>query len=123
MYLGTDRATVPAVNTFLTWLDKAHPGESGSIFSVSAWGAGMLLVQAMAAAGSAVTSTSAIKALEGITSFDSGGLTATFNPGQRVGAHCLLIAGVQNGAWTRIDPSSGFLCNGTYNNIPVSALK
>jgi ABC-type branched-subunit amino acid transport system substrate-binding protein len=123
MYLGTDRATVPAVNTFLTWLDKAHPGESGSIYNVSAWGAGMLLVQAMAGAGSSVTPATVIKSLDGITSFDSGGLTAEFNPGQRIGAHCQLIAGVQNGAWKRIDPSSGFLCNGTFNNVPLSALK
>jgi ABC-type branched-subunit amino acid transport system substrate-binding protein len=123
MYLGTDRPTVPAVNTFLTWLDKTHPGKSGSIFSVSAWGAGALLQQAMAAAGSSVTPATVIRSMSAITSFDSGGLTAEYNPGQRIGAHCLLIAGVQNGSWTRIDPSSGFMCNGTYNNVPLSELK
>jgi hypothetical protein len=123
MYLGTDRPTVPAVNTFLTWLEKTHPGKTGSIFNVSAWGAGMLLVQAMSDAGPNVTSATTIQALSKITTFNSGGLTADYNPGQRIGAHCLLIAGVQNGAWARIDPSSGFICNGTYNNVPLSALK
>jgi ABC-type branched-subunit amino acid transport system substrate-binding protein len=122
MYLGTDRATVPAVNTFLTWLDKTHPGKSGSIFNTSAWGSGMLLNQAMSTAGSSITPASVIKALSGITTFNSGGLTADYNPGQKIGAHCLLIAGVQNGQWTRIDPPSGFLCNGIYNNVPLSAL-
>lgn len=123
LYLGTDRATVPGVNTFLTWLDHAHPGESASIFSVSAWGAGMLLEQGMSQAGSQVTQTSVIQAMGEITSFDSGGLTATFNPGQRLGAHCMVIAGIQHGEWVRIDPKSGFECNGTYHDVPLSALK
>ena len=123
LYLGQDRATVPAVNTFLTWLDKAHPKETASIFSVSSWAAGTLLTQAMASAGGQVTQSSVIQALDKITSFNSNGLTATTNPGQRLGATCVVIAGVVNGQWTRVDPQSGFLCNGTYNHIPLSQLK
>ena len=123
MYLGTDRASVPGVNTFLTWLDRTHPGESASIFSVSSWGAGMLLVQGMSQAGSQVTPSSVVQAMNNITSFDSGGLTASFNPGQRLGAHCMVIAGIQHGQWVRIDPKSGFECNGTYHDVPLSALK
>lgn len=123
LYLGEDRATVPGVNTFLTWLDKTHPGESASIFSVSSWGSGMLFTEALSKAGAQVTQASTIQALNGITSFDSGGLTATFNPGQRLGAHCMVIAGIRNGKWTRIDPKSGFECNGVYHNVPLSALK
>jgi ABC-type branched-subunit amino acid transport system substrate-binding protein len=122
MYLGSDRATVPAVNTFLAWLNRTHSGELGSVFNVSAWGAGMLLDQAMAQAGSSITQASVIKAIEGITSFNSGGLTSEFNPGQKMDAHCLLIAGVQNGQWTRVYPSSGFECNGTFHSVPLSAL-
>lgn len=123
LYLGEDRATVPGVNTFLTWLDKTHPGESASIFSVSSWGSGMLFTEGLSKAGAQVTQASTIQALNGITSFDSGGLTASFNPGQRLGAHCMVIAGIQNGKWTRIDPKSGFECNGVYHNVPLSALK
>jgi len=124
LYLGQDRATVPAVNTFLTWLDRTHPGESASIFSVSSWGSGMLLVEGMSKAGSQVTQASTIQAMNGITNFDSGGLTATFDPGQRLGAHCMVIAGIRNGQWVRLDPTpSGFECNGAYHDVPLSALK
>ena len=123
LYLGQDRATVPAVNTFLTWLDHAHPGESASIFSVASWGAGMLLTQAMSQAGQQVTQASTIEALTKINRFDSGGLTATYNPGQRIGTHCMVIAGIQNGNWVRLDPKSGFECDGVYHNVPLSALK
>jgi hypothetical protein len=83
----------------------------------------MLLVQAMSQAGSRVTQSSVIQAAGRITTFDSSGLTAPFNPGQRLGAHCMVIAGVQHGQWTRIDPKSGFECNGTYHNVPLSELK
>ena len=123
LYLGTDRGAVPGVNTFLTWLGRTHPGESASLFTVSAWGSGMLLVQAMSQAGDQVTQASVIQALGNITSFDSGGLTAPTDPGQRLGSHCMVIAGVQHGQWVRIDPKSGFECNGVYHNVPLSQLK
>ena len=126
LYLGQDRASVPGLNTFLTWLDRTHPGESASIFSVDSWGAGMLLTEAMSKAGSGgaqVDQASTILALGGITSFDSGGLTAVYNPGQRLGTHCMVIAGIQNGQWVRLDPKSGFECSGAYHNVPLSALK
>ena len=122
LYLGTDRTTVPAVNTFLTWLNKTHPNKSASIFSVSSWGAGTLLTQAMAAAGPNVTQAAVIRALDNITTFDSSGLTADTNPAKRLGATCDVIAGIQNGQWTRIDPKSGFECDGVYHNVPLSAL-
>jgi ABC-type branched-subunit amino acid transport system substrate-binding protein len=123
LYLGQDRATVPGVNTFLTWLERTHPGESASIFSVSSWGSGMLLTQAMSQAGGEVDQHSTIEAMTGITNFDSGGLTAAFDPGQRLGAHCMVIAGIQHGEWVRIDPKSGFECNGVYHDVPLSQLK
>jgi hypothetical protein len=62
-------------------------------------------------------------ALRTITNFDDNGLIAPANPGQKVGTHCMLIAEVVNGQWSRIHPSSGFDCSGTYNNLPLSALK
>jgi ABC-type branched-subunit amino acid transport system substrate-binding protein len=126
LYLGQDRATVPGVNTFLTWLDQTHPGDAPSIFSIASWGAGMLLTEAMAKAGAGgaqVDQASTILAMSGVTSFNSGGLTATTDPGQRLGAHCMVIAGIQNGQWVRLDPKSGFECNGVYHDVPLSALK
>jgi hypothetical protein len=122
MYLGTDRATVPAVNTFLTWLDNAHPGDTANIYSVSSWAAGTLLDQAMAAAGSSITQQSVMKALDGITSFDSNGLIASTDPGQKIGTHCILIASIVNGQWQRVEPASGFDCSGVFNNVPLSQI-
>ena len=123
LYLGQDRSTVPAVNTFLTWLEKTKPGDSANLFAVEAWSAGQLLAEAMQKAGSSVTSSAINQALAGINTFNADGLIAPTNPGQKEGSHCLVMANVRNGAWVRVDPSSGFNCNGTYHNIPLSQIQ
>ena len=122
LYLGQDRATVPAVNTFLTWLEKTKPGDSANLFAVEAWSAGQLLTQAMQKAGGSVTPSSIQQAITGINSFNADGLIAPTNPGQKQGTHCVVMANVRNAAWVRANPSSGFDCSGTYNNIPLSQI-
>ncbi len=123
LYLGADRASVPAVNTFLTSLDQAHPGATADIFGVSAWAAGALLLQAMSAAGARVDQASTLQALAGITTFDAQGLIAPSDPGQKIGSHCVVIIGVVNGQFARIHPTTGFDCSGVYHSVPLSRLK
>jgi ABC-type branched-subunit amino acid transport system substrate-binding protein len=125
LYLGTDRASVPAVNTFLDQLNQAHPGDTANLFAVTAWAAGALLNEAMAkaSASGSITQTSVMNALKGTTSFNADGLIAPNNPGQKQGGHCVIIASVVNGQWQRIEPSTGFDCSGTYHNVPLSELK
>jgi len=53
-------------------------------------------------------------------SFNADGLIAPANPGQKQGTKCVVMANVQNGAWNRVEPSSGFDCSGTYFNVPLS---
>ena len=120
LYLGQDRATVPAVNTFLTWLNRAKPQAAPDLYAVEAWAAGQLLVKAMQGAGSNVTPASVLHALKGITNFGADGLIAPADPGQKRGTHCVVMANVQNGRWVRVQPPSGFDCNGTYYNVPLS---
>lgn len=120
LYLGQDRATVPAVNTFLTWLAKAKPSASPNLYAVEAWSAGQLLAEAMQKAGSSVTPASTIKALKGISQFGADGLISPADPGQKQGAHCVVMANVRNGKWVRVEPPSGFDCSGAYFNVPLS---
>jgi ABC-type branched-subunit amino acid transport system substrate-binding protein len=122
MYLGQDRATVPAVNTFLTWMEKTKPGNSANLFAVEAWAAGELLTEAMQKAGSNLTPSSVGQAITGITTFNASGLIAPTDPGQKQGTHCVVMANVRNQAWIRVDPSSGFNCSGTYHNVSLSQI-
>lgn len=123
MYLGEDRATVPAVNTFLTWLQNTHPGSSANLFAVDAWGAGQLLVKAMQEAGSDITQTSVAQAIKAVTSFNADGLIGQSDPGQKLGTHCIIMAGVVNGQWQRLEPASGFDCSGVYHQVPLSEVQ
>ncbi|MDA8045341.1 MAG: ABC transporter substrate-binding protein [Actinomycetota bacterium] len=120
MYLGQDRATVPAVNTYLTWMANAHQNAPSTLYSVQAWAAGQLLVKAMQEAGSSITQSSVLAALKGITSFDANGLIGRDNPGDKMGTPCVVMANVQNGSWVRAYPKTGFDCSGTYRPIPLS---
>ena len=122
LYLGQDRNTIPAVNTFLTWMEKQ--GSSANLFAVDAWADGQLLIKAMQAAGSTITQASVAQAITTVTSFDADGLIGTTNPGQKMGTRCVVVAGVQNGAWKRLDPAgSGFDCSGEYHAVPLSAVE
>ena len=120
MFLGQDRATVPAVNTYLTWLEKTKPGDTSNLFAVEAWSAGRLFAEAMQKAGASVTPSSVLQALPGITTFNADGLIATTNPGQKQGTTCVVMANVQKAAWVRVNPSSGFDCSGVYHNVSLS---
>jgi ABC-type branched-subunit amino acid transport system substrate-binding protein len=123
MYLGEDRATTPELNTYLTWLDKVHPGDTANVFGISAWSAGVQFIQALKAAGSNVTQSGLIQATANLGNFNANGLTPGSDPGKRIGPHCVIIAGTRNGKFVRLDPpTSGFECNGTYLNVPLSQL-
>ncbi len=122
LYLGQDRAAVPGLNTFLTELDKVKSGESASLYSVAAWGAGLLLAQAMADAGAQVTPASTIAGMSHVTSFDAGGLISPSNPAKDQPSVCMDIAGIRNGKWVRLDPSSGFECDGSFFAVNPSRL-
>lgn len=122
MYLGQDRSTVPAVNTYLTWLQRIRPGNSSNLFAVDAWAAAQLLATAMSRAGSALTPSSVLQALRGVTDYNADGLIAPTNPGLKQGTRCVVMATVKNGQWTRAHPASGFDCSGTYHQVPLSAV-
>jgi len=114
LYLGEDAATVPEITTLTTWMNKTHPGASLNLFALEAWSAGLLFQQALEKAGPDPTQTGLLSALKGITSFNANGLIPESNPGQKIPPHCALIAEADNGKFVRVDPSTGFLCNGTY---------
>ena len=121
MYLGQDIPTNPELATMTTWMDKAHPGEVPDLYAVTAWAAGVLFVQALKAAGPNPTRSSFLTALSGITTFTANGLIPPTNPGQKQGATCMVIVGVQGASFVRLDPATkGFECNGTYHHLTAA---
>ena len=98
LYLGGDSQSVPAVDTFLEWVNKVHPGFTPDLYTLYGWASAQLLVQAIKSAASPLSSSEcARRALKQITSFDASGLMAPANPAGKVPGTCYVMARVVNG--------------------------
>lgn len=120
LFLGEDSSQIPAVGTFLQWVQKVSPGFKADYYTLAGWANAQLFVQALRAAGANPTRGSVQKQLRTITSFSASGLLATTNPAQRKQATCYLIAKVTDGKFVRDnDPpvsgsTGGYRCDGGF---------
>jgi branched-chain amino acid transport system substrate-binding protein len=120
LYLGGDAATVPAVDTFLEWVQKVHPGFTADLYTLYGWASAELLVQAIEAAGSTPSSAGVLAALKKVTTFDASGLLAPADPAGKQPPSCFILARYENGVVERVPPSpkSGFICDAPYYHPP-----
>jgi ABC-type branched-subunit amino acid transport system substrate-binding protein len=116
LYLGGDAKSIPEVNTFLSWVQKVHPGFVPDLFTLYGWISGMLFAQGMENAGKNPTPAALVASLKQAHSFDADGLIAQTDPGNRQPPSCWLLAQIKNGVFTRIPPSptAGFICDAPY---------
>ena len=120
LFLGEDANSIPAVNTFLTWVQKASPGFKPDLFTLFGWLSGQLFVQALQAAGAHPTRGSVLQQLSKITTFDGNELIAQSNPAGKVPPHCYVIAQFAGDKLQRLDdppvtgPTHGYRCDGKY---------
>ncbi len=80
LYLGTDQTAVPAVGTFLHWVQVASPGFDPDLFTAYGWLSADLFVQGLKNAGSNPSRGSLLQALSKITSFNGSGFNAPSDP-------------------------------------------
>ncbi len=120
LYLGQDSTTVPAVGTFLHWVNVASPGFKTDLYTLYAWLSTELFAQALKNAGSNPSRGSELQALDKITTFDGNHLVAPNNPVTKAVGNCYLIAKVVNGQFVRqADPpvsssTHGYRCDYKY---------
>ncbi|HZM58030.1 MAG TPA: ABC transporter substrate-binding protein [Acidimicrobiales bacterium] len=121
LYLGTDQAAVPAVATFLHWVQVASPGFNPDLFTAYGWLSADLFVQGLKNAGSNPSRGSLLQALSKITSFNGNGFNAPSDPATKTPPNCYLIATVTNGQFVRspdnpptTGSTQGFRCDGSY---------
>ena len=116
LYLGGDSKSVPEVNTFLSWVQKVHPGFVPDLYTLYGWISGMLFAQGMKGAGTNPTPASLLASLKQVSSFDANGLIATSDPGHRGPPTCWILARIVNGVFVRVPPTphSGYICNAGY---------
>ena len=121
LYLGTDQAAVPAVATFLHWVQVTSPGFNPDLFTAYGWLSANLFVQGLKNAGSNPSRGSLLQSLSKITTFDGDGFNAPSNPAAKTPPNCYLIATVTNGKFVRspdnpptTSSTKGFRCDGSY---------
>jgi branched-chain amino acid transport system substrate-binding protein len=124
LYLGEDAASIPAIGTFQTWVQKASPGFKPDLYTLYGWLSAELFAQALKTAGANPSRGSVLQALRGVTSFSGGNIVGTSDPAQKTPTNCFIIAHIKNGQFQRLDdppvngPSHGYICNYPYFYYP-----
>ena len=119
-YLGEDAAAIPAVTTFDTWVAKVAPGFQSDLFTFEGWLSAELFTQALRNAGSDPSRGSLLRALHGITAFDSGNLIPVSDPAKKVPITCYILGELQGGKFVRMEdppitgPTHGYRCDQPY---------
>jgi branched-chain amino acid transport system substrate-binding protein len=126
LYLGGDKNSIPAVATFLKWVNVASPGFKPDLFTMYAWNNASLFVQALKNAGKNPSRGSILKALSKITTYNGGYIVTTSNPSARTTSNCYLVGQVLNGQWTRQNnppvnsATHGYRCDYSYLPNPAA---
>lgn len=124
LYLGEDSSAIPAVATFLHWVDVASPGFHPDLFTLYGWVNAQLFTQALRNAGSDPSRGSLLQALGKVSSFNGGNIVTTTNPPKKTVSNCYLIGEVANGNFQRLDdppvnsPTNGYRCDYQYVTPP-----
>jgi branched-chain amino acid transport system substrate-binding protein len=124
LFLGEDAGKIPAVDTFLTWVQKASPGFKADYYTLAGWLSAELFVQALREAGTHPSRGSVLQALRGITSFSGSHLVGTGNPSAKKPTNCYILAQIENGKFQRLDdppvngPTHGYRCDLPYYYPP-----
>jgi ABC-type branched-subunit amino acid transport system substrate-binding protein len=126
LYQGQDASQVPAVSTFLHWVNVASPGFTPDLFTLYGWLSAQLFAQALQGAGTDPSRGSLLTQLSKITSFDGNHLIGPNNPAAKTVGNCYIIGDVANGNFQRLDDppvsgsTHGFRCDYSYVTPPGS---
>jgi hypothetical protein len=126
LYLGQDEAAIPAVGTFLHWVNVASPGFKPDLFTLYGWLSAELFAQALKNAGTNPSRGSILQALSKITTFDGDHIVAPNDPAAKTLSNCYLLAQVVNGDFQRVDDppvsssTHGYRCDYQYVTPPGS---
>ena len=126
LYQGGDASQVPAVSTFLHWVNVASPGFTPDLFTLYGWLSAEMFSQALKGAGSDPSRGSLLTQLAKITSFDGNHLIGPNDPANKTVGNCYIVGDVANGTFQRVDDppvngsTHGFRCDYSYVTPPTT---
>lgn len=126
LFLGEDASSIPAVSTFLTWVQKASPGFNADLYTLYGWLSAELFSQALKAAGPDPSRGSVLEQLRKITSFSGDNIVGPDNPADKIPTNCYIIARIVDGKYQRYnDPpingsTHGYRCDQPFYYVSSS---
>ena len=124
LYQGQDAAQVPAVSTFLHWVNVASPGFAPDLFTLYGWLSAQMFAQALQGAGSDPSRGSLLAQLAKITTFDGNHIIGPNDPAAKTVGNCYIVGDVADGQFQRVDDppisgsTHGFRCDYSYVTPP-----
>lgn len=124
LFLGGDSTAIPAVGTFLHWVQVASPGFQPDLFTMYGWVSAELFAQALKSAGANPSRGSVLQALSKVTAFTGDNIVAPTDPANKSTSNCYLEAQVVNGGYVRVDDppvtgsTNGYRCDYSYVKKP-----
>ena len=116
-YLGEDQSAIPAVRTFLDWVQRVSPGFHADFFTLYGWLSAELFADALQSAGARPSRGSVLEALRRMTSFSGSNLIPASDPAHKTPISCYLLGRIENGSFQRMDdppvtgPTHGYRCD------------
>ena len=120
LYLGEDSTAVPAVGTFLKWVQKVSPGFKADYYTLAGWLSAELFSDAIKSAGDNPSRGSVLQELRKTTTFSGGNLVGTDDPAAKGPPNCYVLARIEHGVFVRVDdppisgPTHGYRCDQPY---------
>lgn len=116
-----EAAATPEVAEFQKWMKVANPNQQMDIFAAYGWASAELFVTALKTAGAKAKRADVMKALQGIHTFNSGGLFADADPSSKKPATCWILNTIKNHKFVRINPTSAtYNCTGGFYVNPAA---
>jgi len=105
----SDASSNPAMQLFLSWMNRVAPGFHQDIFAILAWSAGLAFEAAAKAVGPDLTRPAILnefKTLPALADWTGGGIQPPVNISQKIPSKCFAYLKIVNGAFQRIYPTA-----------------
>jgi ABC-type branched-subunit amino acid transport system substrate-binding protein len=105
----SDASSSPALQLFLSWMNRVAPGFHQDIFAILAWSAGLAFEAAAKAVGPDLTRAALLnqfKTLPALANWTGGGIQPPVNISQKIPSKCFAYVKIENGAFQRVYPTA-----------------
>ncbi len=105
-----EAASNAELTNYIGWLNRVAPNEPPGFYSFMGWVQMKILIDAIRGVDGPLTRDALLASMQTFTAFDADGAIPPVDLVNKSGQGCKVLVTVANGKWTRLAPSSGFVC-------------